>query len=298
MPPPDDQPFAVIDLHTHTDASDGRLPAADLVRHAWMAGIRVLAVTDHDTMGAVRQATDAAAAFGLRLVPGVEVTAIEGGADIHVLGYFIDPDEPTFAAFLAIQRRARIDRLREIGVRLAALGVAIDTEALLATRDGKEDAIGRPAIAAALVAAGHARSTADAFDRYLARKGAAFVPRSGPSVPEVIDCVRTAGGLSVIAHPGANGRDDRIAVWAAAGLDGIEVHHSDHDHVAVNRYLAMAADLGLAVTGGSDYHGDERAERARLGRVTLPPEHFAALEERAARAARPHAAAPADSTQA
>ncbi len=298
MPRPDDHPFAVIDLHTHTDASDGRLPAADLVRHAWMAGIRVLAVTDHDTMGAVRQATEAARAFGLRLVPGVEVTAIESGADIHVLAYFIDPDEPTFASFLAAQRRARIDRLREIGVRLAALGVAIDTDALLATRDGKEDAIGRPAIAAALVAAGHARSTADAFDRYLARKGAAFVPRPGPSVPEVIECVHTAGGLAVIAHPGVNGRDDRIPVWAEAGLDGLEVHHSDHDQVAVARYRAMASDLGLAITGGSDYHGDERAERARLGRISLPPEHFAALEQRAARAVRAHAEAPADTPQA
>ena len=285
----------MIDLHTHTDASDGRLPAADLVRHAWMAGIRVLAVTDHDTMGAVRQATEAAVTFGLRLIPGVEVTAIEDGADIHVLGYFIDPDEPTFARFLAVQRRARVDRLREIGVRLAALGAPIDIEALLAARDGKEDAIGRPAIAAALVAAGHARSTADAFDRYLARKGAAFVARSGPSVPEVIDSVHTAGGLVVVAHPGVNGRDDRIPVWAEAGLDGIEVYHSDHDHVAVTRYRTMAVELGLAITGGSDYHGDERADRARLGRASLPPEHFAALERRAA--TRAHAGTSADTPQ-
>ena len=274
----------MIDLHTHTDASDGRLPAADLVRHAWMAGIRVLAVTDHDTMGAVPAATAAAGTFGVRLIPGVEVTAIEDGIDIHVLGYFIDPDEPTFAAFLATQRRARVDRLREIGVRLAALGAPVDIDALLATRNGKEDAIGRPAIAAALVAAGHARSTADAFDRFLASRGAAFVARSGPSVPDVIDSVHTAGGLVAIAHPGVYGRDDRIPVWAEAGLDGIEVHHSDHDHVAVARYRAIAVELGLAITGGSDYHGDERAERARLGRVSLPPEHFAALEQRAAAA--------------
>lgn len=264
----------MIDLHTHTAASDGRLTATDLVRQAWMAGIRVLAVTDHDTFGGLDEAARAAAQFGLRLVDGVEVTAVERDRDVHVLGYFVDRAHAGFQAFLASQRDARVARVREIGRTLTRLGAPIDVDRLLAV-DGEGDvSVGRPAIAAALVEAGYVRTPREAFDRYLGTRGAAFVPRSGPTVVEAIAKIHDAGGLASLAHPAQNRADDRIAGWKSAGLDAIEVYHSDHDAVALDRYLQMAARLELGVTGGSDYHGDERAERARLGRVTLPDAEF------------------------
>jgi len=267
----------VIDLHTHTAASDGRLTATDLVRHAWMAGIRVLAVTDHDTLGGLDEAARAAADFGLRLVDGVEVTAIERDRDVHVLGYFVNRAHAGFQAFLSSQRDARVARVREIGSALTKLGAPIDVDRILAC-DGETDvSVGRPAIAAALVEAGHVRTSREAFDRYLGARGAAFVPRLGPTVIEAVAKIHDAGGLASLAHPAHNKADHRIPEWRSAGLDAIEAYHSDHDPVAIDRYLQIAARCDLAVTGGSDYHGDDRADRARLGRVTLPDAEFERL---------------------
>jgi predicted metal-dependent phosphoesterase TrpH len=267
----------VIDLHTHTVASDGRLTATDLVRQAWVAGIRVLGVTDHDTLGGLAEAHRAAEQFGLQLVDGVEVTAVEHDRDVHVLGYFVDSEHAGFQGFLADQRNARVARVREIADTLTRLGAPIDVEQILADEAGEESAVGRPAIAAALVRAGHVRTTREAFDRFLGIRGAAFVPREGPTVADAIVSIHGAGGLASLAHPAQNRADARVEEWASRGLDALEAYHSDHDAVAVQRYLTLAARLNLAITGGSDYHGDERAERARLGRVQLPEQEFERL---------------------
>jgi len=263
----------VIDLHTHTDASDGRLTSHELVERAWKAGIRVLGVTDHDTVAGLPAARQAAAAFGLTLVDGVEVTAVERGRDVHVLGYFVDPGNADLSTFLARQREQRTARVREIGARLERIGAPIDVARLLASREAKE-AIGRPAVAAALIAAGHATSQADAFDRFLGERGAAWVPREGPSVAQVIDLLHGIRAIVSLAHPGLNRCDERIPEWAAAGLDAIEVFHSEHSPEDVTRYRALAATLNLAVTGGSDYHGYDHGSRAHLGSVSLPPEEL------------------------
>lgn len=270
----------MIDLHTHTQASDGRLSPRDLVQQAWLAGLRVLGVTDHDTIGGLAAARSAGDEFGVRVVNGVEVTAIENERDVHVLGYFMDVNDAPFIAFLADQRQARVTRIREIGERLAKLGAPVDVEALLSGRDGGEYAIGRPALAAALIAAGHVRTKTEAFDRFLGSDGAAFVPRRGPCVIDAITALHAAGGLAVLAHPAISRCDQRIAEWAAAGLDGLEVYHSEHDAEASVRYREVADSLRLAVTGGSDYHGDERAERTRLGVVTTSQDDFDRLQAR------------------
>lgn len=269
----------MIDLHTHTDASDGRLTSHQLVERAWMAGIRVLGITDHDTIAGLAAAHQAAAAFRLTLIDGVEVTAVEHGRDVHVLGYFVDPASDTLCAFLERQREQRTARVKEIGARLDRLGAPIDIARLLASREARE-AIGRPAVAAALVAAGHATSQADAFDRFLGEGGAAWVPRQGPSVSQVIDLLHSGGAVVSLAHPVLNRCDDRIPEWAAAGLDAIEVFHSEHSPEDVTRYRSMAASLNLAVTGGSDYHGYDQGSRAHLGSVTLPPEELDRLQAR------------------
>lgn len=270
----------MIDLHTHTTASDGKLTPDALMREAWVAGVRVLGVTDHDTTAALERARALAADFGIRLVPGIEITASQGSRDVHVLGYFVDDRDLALQRFLARQRDGRIDRVREIGARLAALGRPIDVDALVRSVSREGQSIGRPAIAAAMVAAGHVASSREAFDRYLAAGRPASVPRGGPTVPLVVDAIHGAGGVASLAHPALNHLDARIEEWAEAGLDALEVYHSDHAPEDVARYQALAGTLRLAVTGGSDFHGDTRAQRARLGSAALPEPEFDRLVAR------------------
>jgi 3',5'-nucleoside bisphosphate phosphatase len=263
----------LIDLHTHTTASDGRLEPEALVREAWLAGLRVLSVTDHDTTAALPVAGDHAERFGLTFVPGIEITAIDAG-DIHILGYFIEAENPPLQTFLERQRAARVVRVREIGRRLEALGKPIDTEAIVSHAAATGRSLGRPAVAAALVEAGHVASRREAFDQWLAHGRPAAVPRGGAPVDEVIAVIHEAGGLASLAHPLLLRRDGNIADWAGAGLDALEVYHSDHHPDDVARYRRIAEELGLDRTGGSDFHGDARFTRARLGLTTLPADDF------------------------
>lgn len=273
----------MIDLHLHTTASDGTLAPAALVARAAAAGLRVIAVTDHDTLDGLPEARGAAAAHGLRVIDGVEITAVEEQRDVHMLAYFVDPSDAALLAFLSAQRTDRLRRVREIAGRLAALGFPIDVESLLASAaETPGRSIGRPQIASALVAAGHARDRDDAFDRLLGNDCPAYVPRRGASPDEVIAIVRDAGGLVSMAHPGLTKKDHLIPRLAAAGLTALEVRHSDHDAATEQRYRTLAAQHGLAVSGGSDFHGDSGRRAAMLGAVTLPAEDFVLFESRRA----------------
>jgi predicted metal-dependent phosphoesterase TrpH len=272
----------VIDLHTHTTASDGQLEPAALVARAQAAGVRVLGVTDHDTTAGVAAATAAGAALGVTIVAGIEVTAVLDARDVHVLGYFVDPDSTMLAAFLSGQRADRVRRARAIGDRLRELDCPIDVERLVAaTPRGKS--LARPMIAAALVEAGHVGSRQEAFDRLIGEGKPAFMARQGASPAEVVTIIARAGGVASLAHPGLLGRDDIIPGLAAAGLPAIEAYHSDHDEDDVARYVALARELGLAVTGGSDFHGDHSHRQAALGTIGLPEDDYARLCERAGR---------------
>lgn len=259
----------MIDLHLHTTASDGRCTPAELVDRAAAAGLTVMAATDHDTTAAHREVAVHAAARGIEAVAGIEVTAIEQGRDIHVLGYFFDPADPPLLEFLALQRAARLTRVQQIADRLASLGVPIDVVALLDEHRRRPDrSIGRPQVARALQQAGHVADIREAFDRFLAQDGPAFVPRAGSSPEQVIAVIQGAGGLASLAHPGRTRIDARIADLAAAGLDGLEVYHSDHGPDEVARYRGMALALGLLMTGGSDFH--DPAYGFEPGASTLP----------------------------
>ena len=275
----------MIDLHTHTTASDGRLAPDALARAAWEAGVRTIAVTDHDTTAALGPARQAMAAYGIRFVDGIEVTAVESDRDVHVLGYFIDPASPGLGRFLTRARAGRIDRVRAIADRLEQLGRPIDLSRLLKDAlvlPGRS--VGRPAVADALVRAGYAANRQQAFDEWLVPGRPAFVPRNGPPVGEVVRAIHDAGGLASLAHPGLTRRDDAIAAWAGDGLDAIEAYHSEHSPADAARYVERARALGLLVTGGSDFHGEDdvrgrQAERRRrLGSVPLPPGEFERLE--------------------
>ena len=267
----------MIDLHLHTTASDGLLQPSELVSRAAECGLHTISVTDHDTCAGLAEADDVGRRLGLRLICGVEITAIEDGRDVHMLAYFIDPESPALLEFLRAQRAQRVERVRQIGRRLAGLGYAVDVEAL-STAVGRS--IGRPQIADALVRAGHATDRDDAFTRLLGAGRPAFVPRRGPTPEAVITVVREAGGLVSMAHPGLTAMDHLIPRLAAAGLQALEARHSDHDRATEDRYRQLATEHELAISGGSDYHGDVGHRAASLGCVMLTAEELAALEAR------------------
>ena len=271
----------MIDLHLHTTASDGLLAPAALVARAKAAGLTVISLTDHDTVAGLAEAQHAAASLGIRVVPGIEMTAVDRERDVHILGYFFDADCDQLARFLREQRTDRRRRVREMGARLDALGYPIDVDALLLAAGDNGRSVGRPAIADALVAAGHVADRDDAFERLLARGRPAFVPRHGVGGAEVIRLIRMAGGVASLAHPGVLDDDALIPGLVDAGLDALEVWHSDHLPEHQERYTAVAARFGLARSGGSDFHGDGVHRAARLGAVSLPPDAFAVLEARA-----------------
>ena len=253
----------------------------DLVERAWMAGIRTMSVTDHDTLAGIPAAATAAATRGMTFIPGIEITAVDRGKDVHVLAYFVSESTPGLQELLVKQRQQRLDRAIEIAERLARLGAGIDADALVATataRGGKS--LARPQIAEMLVAAGHVSSVAEAFDRYLGEDGPAYVPHRGASPGQVVELVARGGGATSLAHPGYRGagpsapKDDLIPDLVAAGLLAIEAFHSSHDAEQQAHYLRVAAARGLVVTGGSDYHGEGTRRAEFFGVVQLPDVYF------------------------
>ena len=268
----------MIDLHTHTTASDGRCTPAELVARAAAAGVTVLSVTDHDTVAGCEAAAEACRAANIEFVTGIEITAVRDQADVHVLGYFIDPQSPALRVFLTEQRQRRFDRVGQMIARLVRLGLRLDADAILRPAvDDPNRAVGRPWIARALVAAGYVETTNEAFATWLSRGRPGFVPREAAAPDNVIARIHDAGGLASMAHPGLIGRDNWIPGLAASGLDAIEAYHTDHDADATDRYRAMAQRLNLAVSGGSDYHADESHGAASPGSVSLPRDDFERL---------------------
>jgi len=273
----------VIDLHTHTTASDGRLAPADLVARAGNAGVTVLAVTDHDTVAGCAAVAAACAASSIEFVSGIEVTAVRDDGDVHILGYFVDTESAGLRAFLAEQRRERIQRVRAMVDRLRSHGIALDADQIVrpAVEDETKSA-GRPWIARALVAHGDVTTSDEAFDKWLERGRPAYVPRANPTPVEVIARIHEAGGLASLAHPALLRHDDWIPQFVAEGVDALEAYHSDHTPDDTRRYVEMARAYGLGLSGGSDFHGDAHGPE-HPGAVSLPREDFERLKSRAGR---------------
>ena len=268
----------------HTTASDGTSTPEDLVARVRGAGISVFSVTDHDTMAAVPAASAAASRDGLTCVPGIEITTVHDGHDVHMLGYFLASDSPVLAVLLERVRALRRERASEIADRLSAAGAPIDVEALVSTADaGSSRSLARPQIARALIAAGHVATVADAFDRFLSEGCCAYVPHRGPSPVEGIAAIVSAGGVASLAHPATTKCDDLIPALAGAGLAAIEAYHSAHDAAVTERYVALARSLGLAVSGGSDFHGVGTRRSEFFGVVGLPAHEYEALVVRSGR---------------
>lgn len=244
------------------------------------AGVRVFSVTDHDTVAALADVASAAARHGLGWIPGTEITAIENGRDVHVLGYGFDPAAPRLLAFLAAQRVRRLARILAFEGRFAALGLPFDASPLLRAAEASQS-VGRAHVARALVSAGHARDVDDAFDRWLLPGRPGFVPREGPSTAAVVAAIRDAGGIAALAHPALLGDDALVGRLVEAGVAAVEAYHSDHREGDTARYLDLAARRDLAVCGGSDYHGEAANRLRRIGSPCLPAAAYEALRRRA-----------------
>ncbi|POX40464.1 phosphatase [Streptomyces sp. Ru73] len=278
-----------IDLHTHSTASDGTDTPAELVRNAAEAGLDVVALTDHDTVGGYAEAR-AATPAGLTLVTGAELScrlpAPDGGGDgisLHMLAYLFDPEEPELARERELVRDDRIPRAQGMVAKLQELGVPVTWEQV--ARIAGDGAVGRPHIATAMVELGVVPTVSDAFTaEWLANDGRAYVEKHELDPFEAVRLVKAAGGVTVFAHPLAAKRgvcvpESAIAELAAAGLDGIEVDHMDHDGPTRDRLRALAADLGVLTTGSSDYHGSRKT--CRLGEYTTDPEIYGEIVRRA-----------------
>jgi predicted metal-dependent phosphoesterase TrpH len=235
-----------------------------------------MSVTDHDTMAALSEVERVATACGIAFVPGIEITAVHDGRDVHVLGYFIQRENSALTEFLERQRADRVRRVGEIADRLAAIGKPIDRTALLAPRHSGRS-VGRPFVARALIKAGHVADMRQAFDQLIGEGRPAFVPRCGPPPADVIGIINRAGGIASLAHPGLLKRDELIPCMIEAGLTAIEAFHSEHDSIMTEHYLSFADRHGILVSGGSDYHGDKERRRAAFGTVGLPAERFERL---------------------
>lgn len=274
-----------IDLHTHTTASDGTDRPAELVAKAAVAGLDVLAITDHDTTGGWDEAR-AAVPAGLTLVTGTEFSCAytDGGGhriSLHLLGYLFDPDHDGLRAERARLRVSRLGRGRAIVDNLAADGVAVTWNRVVEVARG--GAVGRPHIARVLVENGVIGSVDEAFETFLSAQSKYYVSKADSDVFDAIALVRDAGGVTVFAHPLARRRgavvgEDVIAAMAAAGVHGIEVDHPDHAAEDRVRLAGLAADLGLVATGSSDYHGTNKA--ITLGMCRTPRAAYDALFDR------------------
>lgn len=247
-----------VDLHTHTTASDGVCTPAANVRLALEAGLAALAITDHDTVSGIDEARLEGDRLGIEVVPGVEISTVDRGVDVHILGYYMDDKDLVFNERLSQLRDTRIIRNALILSRLNELGIRITMKEVndhLTEQKSVDQTMGRPHIADVLVARGIVNTVAEAFELYLGKGGAAYVnpPRIGPL--EAIKWIREAGGRAVLAHPGLYNNEEIVKDIIQHGIDGIEAYHSDHSEEQQQHYNELANRHGLIVTAGSDFHG-------------------------------------------
>lgn len=274
-----------IDLHTHTDRSDGTFAPAELVRLAAQRGLDVVGVTDHDTTDGLDEAVAAGLEVGVEVVPGVELSAEHEGTSIHVLCYWMDVSNAALQGELSRLRDERFRRGERMVERLRELGLPVEFERVSQIAMGGN--IVRPHIAQAMVEAGLVETEKDAFDRWIGDGRPAHVPKHALDPLDALALIRGAGGLGVLAHPGMWGDETSvpemlIAAMAGAGMAGLEVDHTDHDPVGREHWRRLADRLGLIATGGSDCHGT-RYDPIRLGTALCDPASFRSLRELARR---------------
>ena len=267
---------AFVDLHSHSTASDGAFAPAVVMQEAHKAGLSAIALTDHDTTAGLAEALAESERLGIRLVPGIELSAVESDHETHVLGLHLGSTVPIDAKLVELRemRRTRASKIVDL---LNSNGVRITFESVL--EQAGAAAIGRPHVARALIAEGWAVDSRDAFDRYLAAGRPGFVAKDQLTVRDAIALIHAAGGIAVVAHPGSQGSRERIESLAKDGLDGVEVRHPSHSPEDITRLMALVEHFGLVPSGGSDWHGLPGPRT--LGAMRVPIEWLHWQDERA-----------------
>jgi hypothetical protein len=263
------------DLHLHSHFSDGTYAPEEIVAHGVRFGFAALALTDHDSVEGCARMDAACRAVGIEFIPGAELTAEQAGNELHLLGYFLDTQNPKLLAEINKFQTVRQNRIREMVARLNQLNIPLSADAVFTLANCRSP--GRPHVARAMVNAGLCASLDEAFERFLKKNRPAWVPKMKMSALEAIELIHQAGGLAVMAHPGLNRTDEVIPELAEAGLDGIECFHTKHSPTAAARYLAFAEQFQLLVTGGSDCHGLSKG-KPLIGTVKLPYERVERLK--------------------
>jgi predicted metal-dependent phosphoesterase TrpH len=265
------------DLHLHSYFSDGTYSPEEVVAHGARFGLAALALTDHDSVEGCARMAAACEVADIEFIPGAELTAEQGGNELHLLGYFLDTHNARLLAEIAKFQAVRQNRIREMVARLNQLKIPLEADAVFALANCRSP--GRPHVARAMVNARLVGSLDEAFERFLKKGRPAWVPKKKMSARQGIELIHEAGGLAVLAHPGLNRTDEVIPGLVEAGLDGIECFHTKHSTGTSERYLAIADRFKLLITGGSDCHGMSKG-RPLIGTVKLAYEHVTKLKHK------------------
>ena len=276
-PSPAASPARVADLHLHTRYSDGTFSPEELVLHARDEGVSAIALTDHDTVDGCPEAATACRTQGIEFIPGAEITAEIGGQEVHVLGYWLDTNSPLLRERFAEFQSIRTGRIHGMVRQLNERGVPLTAEAVFAVAQCNSP--GRPHLARALVQGGFCRDFDDAFERYLKKGRAGWVPKPMVPAAAALELIHASGGVAVLAHPGLYRADRLVGAAARAGIDGVECWHTKHTPEASKRYHSLARELKLVATGGSDCHGRSKGQPL-IGSIRLPYEQVERLRER------------------
>lgn len=270
------------DLHTHTTASDGTLTPGELLALAKTKGLKILAITDHDTIKGYLEAKNEAPNFGIELIPGVEITAVWCGKEVHLLAYGFEDDNEPFLQMLRRQKKARLIRMKSIVDELKKQGLDIEFDEVRA--ESGPGNIGRPHAASVLIQKGYVASVAEAFIRYLSTEKLSSVQTDYATIEEVIELTHLAGGVLSLAHPGPLYSQKEIDELLSLGLDGIECIHPSHNYNVQRTFTQMAKSRHLLVTGGSDYHGPGKSDYdPYFGIVTIGEQFVGSIKRMAAR---------------
>jgi hypothetical protein len=264
--------IAKTDLHIHTNISDGRFSPQEIVEKAVRLGLSVIAICDHDNTDGISPALAAASFFPqLKVIPGVEISTYAPGSEVHVLGYFMDFNNPRLRNTLADSRNSRLERAKEMIARLNKLNINISWQQVRQVAGGST--VGRPHIAQVLLDNGYIKSFREAFDKYIGLGGPAYVERHKITPPEAVALIKEANGLPVLAHPLTIEQPEKIiAGLKSAGLVGIEVYYNGYTEDERNTLAMLADKYNLIATGGSDYHGLDDSAETMLGDAGVPPE--------------------------
>ncbi|MFH0793107.1 MAG: PHP domain-containing protein [bacterium] len=246
------------DFHLHSNCSDGTFTPTEVVDHAHRLGLQCISLTDHDTFAGYAEAKQRCDELGIILVPGVEMTVDTKDRELHILGYFVDPEDDPLHSTLDYVNQCAHDRMKKMLECLADLGLPVTWEEVLA--EAGESELGRPHLARVMLKKGQVETVAEAFQKYLGDKGEAYVRPDGISAPDAVAIIHEAGGICALAHPGVYREDNRpgreaLVEFKRWGMDAVEVFHSIHDDETTSFYLRLARELDLGVTGGSDCHG-------------------------------------------